>query len=130
MYVRGEQLLGSEDKEVRQRAASGSVGWGGTPLAQDGYALSYDTFSTLFLAVTPWGRGDRAPALVTSTFNVSVFCITLTLLLYLHCSHSFLCVFFFVIFFVLDYSTAYLLSLLMRLDYVIFLILFVLAAAP
>ncbi|KAK4303862.1 hypothetical protein Pmani_024162 [Petrolisthes manimaculis] len=70
VYVRGEQLLGSEDKEMRQRAASGSSSWGGTPLSQEGYALSYDTFSTLFLAVTPWGRGDRAPALVTSTFNL------------------------------------------------------------
>lgn len=93
VYVRGEQLLGSEDKEVRQRAASGSGGWGGTPLAQDGYALSYDTFSTLFLAVTPWGRGDRAPALVTSTFNVSVFVFglfVLTLIFCLPCSHSFL----------------------------------------
>lgn len=66
MYVRGEQILGGEDKEVRQRSISGG------PPTQEGYMLGYDTFRQLFLAVAPWGQGDRAEALATSTFNVSV----------------------------------------------------------
>ncbi|XP_050726567.1 TBC1 domain family member 9-like isoform X2 [Eriocheir sinensis] len=64
VYVRGEQILGGDDKEVRQRSSSGG------PLTQEGYTLGYDTFQQLFLAVAPWGQGDRAEALATSTFNM------------------------------------------------------------
>lgn len=64
IYVRGEQILGGEDKEMRQRSSSGG------PLTHEGYVLGYDTFRQLFLAVAPWGQGDRAEALVTSTFNM------------------------------------------------------------
>ncbi|XP_069954953.1 TBC1 domain family member 9 isoform X1 [Cherax quadricarinatus] len=64
IYVRGEQILGGEDKEVRQRNNSGN------PLTQEGYALGYETFRQLFLAVSPWGQGDRSESLVTSIFNM------------------------------------------------------------
>ncbi|KAG7166769.1 TBC1 domain family member 9-like, partial [Homarus americanus] len=67
IYVRGEQILGGEDKEVRQRNNSGN------PLTQEGYALGYETFRQLFLAVSPWGQGDRADSIVTSTFNLRLF---------------------------------------------------------
>ena len=66
IYVRGEQILGGEDKEVRQR--SSSVGLH----THEGYGVGYDTFRQLFLAVAPWGQGDRADALATSMFNVCV----------------------------------------------------------
>lgn len=64
IYVQGEQILGGKDKEVRQRNNSGN------PLTREGYALGYETFRQLFLAVSPWGQGDRAECLVTSTFNM------------------------------------------------------------
>ncbi|XP_063851572.1 TBC1 domain family member 9-like isoform X1 [Scylla paramamosain] len=64
IYVRGEQILGGDDKEVRQRSSSGG------PLTHEGYVVGYDTFRQLFLAVAPWGQGDRAEALATSTFNM------------------------------------------------------------
>lgn len=67
IYVRGEQILGGEDKEVRQRSNSIS------PLNQEGYTLSYETFRHLFLNVAPWGQGDRAESMVTSVFNVSIY---------------------------------------------------------
>ncbi|XP_045619389.2 TBC1 domain family member 9 isoform X2 [Procambarus clarkii] len=64
IYVRGEQILGGEDKEVRQRNNSAN------PLTQEGYALGYETFRQLFLSVSPWGQGDRAESIVTSIFNM------------------------------------------------------------
>ncbi|XP_068205458.1 TBC1 domain family member 9 [Palaemon carinicauda] len=63
-YVRAEQILGADDKELRQRSMSGNQ------LGQEGYALGYETFRQLFLAASPWGQGDRADSLVTSTFNM------------------------------------------------------------
>ena len=66
-YVRGEQILGGDDKEIRQRSISGSH------FCQEGYSLGYETFRQLFLAVSPWGQGDRSESLVTSIFNVSMF---------------------------------------------------------
>ncbi|XP_063602227.1 TBC1 domain family member 9-like [Penaeus indicus] len=64
VYVRSEQILGGDDKELRQRNNSGN------PLNQEGYALGYETFRQLFLAVSPWGQGDRAESLTTSMFNM------------------------------------------------------------
>ncbi|ROT65050.1 putative TBC1 domain family member 9 isoform X1 [Penaeus vannamei] len=64
VYVRSEQILGGDDKEIRQRNNSGN------PLNQEGYALGYETFRQLFLAVSPWGQGDRAESLTTSMFNM------------------------------------------------------------
>ncbi|KAK7079478.1 TBC1 domain member 8B, partial [Halocaridina rubra] len=63
-YVRGEQILGGEDKEIRQRNISG------TQVSHEGYGIGYETFRQLFLSVSPWGQGDRAESLVTSTFNM------------------------------------------------------------
>ncbi|CAL4130460.1 unnamed protein product, partial [Meganyctiphanes norvegica] len=64
IYIRSEQILGSEDKEIRQRNNSGG------PLNQEGYAVAYDTYHQLFTSIAPWGQGDRADALATSTFNL------------------------------------------------------------
>lgn len=66
LYIRAHQPLGSEDKEVKQRSLCGRGS-----LAQDYYSVSYPTFKELFRLVTPWGRSDRADALVVSFFNVS-----------------------------------------------------------
>ncbi|XP_066990352.1 TBC1 domain family member 9 isoform X1 [Macrobrachium rosenbergii] len=63
-YVRAEQILGADDKEIRQRSMSGNQ------LGQEGYALGYETFRQLFLTASPWGQGDRADSLVTSMFNM------------------------------------------------------------
>ncbi|XP_076068621.1 TBC1 domain family member 8/9 isoform X2 [Oratosquilla oratoria] len=62
IYIRGEQILGGEDKEVRQRGNMGN------PLNQDGYLVSFETYRNLFMALVPWSKGDRALDICTSTF--------------------------------------------------------------
>ena len=66
IYVRGDQILGAEDKEIRQR----NNGSAGPLIYQEGYTVSYDTFCQLFLHITPWGGGDRSIALAISAFHL------------------------------------------------------------